>query len=141
MWSGITIQLGVSFADLHLWFAGFLPGFCKLAVDEGTELAAEPKSWFPFGAVRGDSFAYLAIRPALDGTGIEFGARAYGAHGQAAATAMVDQIQAWDRQARGGPPPTFAYWPTGTGRPQITEGTAMLEKAHGLVTISWPAAS
>jgi protein-L-isoaspartate(D-aspartate) O-methyltransferase len=141
VWSGVTIKHGVSFADLHLWFAGFLPGFCKLAVDEGTDLAAERKSWFPFGVVRGDSFAYLAVRPALDGAGIEFGARAYGAHGEVAATAMVEQIQAWDRQARSGPAPTFAYWPTGTDRPQISEGTAMLEKTHGLVTISWPAAS
>jgi len=141
VWSGITIKHGVSFADLHLWFACFLPGFCKLAVDEGTDLAAERKSWFPFGGVRGDSFAYLAVRPALDGAGVEFGARAYGAHGEAAATAMVEQIQAWDRQARSGPAPTFAYWPTGTDRPQISHGTAVLEKTHGLVTISWPAAS
>ena len=34
-WSGITIPNGVSFADLHLWFASFLPGFCKLAADKG----------------------------------------------------------------------------------------------------------
>ncbi len=54
---------------------------------------------------------------------------------------MVDQIQAWDRRARGGPAPAFAYWPTGTDRTQVSEGTAMLGKAHGLVTISWPAAN
>ncbi len=137
VWSGVTITHGVSFADLHLWLVGFLPGFCKLAVDEGTDLAAERKSWFPFGVVRGDSFAYLAVRPALDGAGVEFGARAHGAHGEAAATAMVEQIQAWDRQARSGPAPAFTFWPTGTDHPQISEGTAMLEKAHGLVTISW----
>ncbi|MEV0675952.1 methyltransferase, FxLD system [Actinosynnema sp. NPDC050436] len=139
-WSGVTVKHGVSFADLHLWFAGFLPGFCKLAVDEGTDLAAERKSWFPFGVVRGDSFAYLAVRPALDGAGVEFGARAYGAHGQAAATAMVEQIQAWDRQARD-VAPTFAYWPTSSDRTRIDEGAAVLEKAHGLVTISWPQAA
>ncbi|MGH4022612.1 MAG: hypothetical protein ACRDT0_25930, partial [Pseudonocardiaceae bacterium] len=39
-----------------------------------------------------------------------------------AATVMVEQIQAWDRQARSGPAPTFAYWPTGTDRTQISEG-------------------
>ncbi|WP_368861972.1 methyltransferase, FxLD system [Frankia gtarii] len=139
-WSGVTIRHGVSFADLHLWFASFLPGFCKLAVDEGTELAAERKSWFPFGVVRGDSFAYLAVRPALECAGVEFGARAYGARGETAATAMVEQIQAWDRRARSGPAPTFAYWPTGADRPPIGEGTAALEKTHGLVTISWPTA-
>lgn len=139
VWSAITIRHGVSFADLHLWFACFLPGFCKLAADEGTDLAAERTSWFPFGVARGDSFAYLAVRPALEGTGIEFGARAYGAHGAAPATAMVEQIQAWDHQARNGPAPEFAYWPTGTSPTQINQGTATLEKTHGLVTISWPA--
>jgi protein-L-isoaspartate(D-aspartate) O-methyltransferase len=137
VWSAVTIEHGVSFADLHLWFAGFLPGFCKVAVDEGTELAAERKNWFPFGEVRGDSFAYLAVRPALDGGGIEFGARAYGAHGELAATAMVEQIQAWDHRARGGTAPTFAYWPTGADRPHAGENTAVLEKTNGLVTISW----
>jgi protein-L-isoaspartate(D-aspartate) O-methyltransferase len=50
--------------------------------------------------------------------------------------ASLVRIQAWDRPAA-----TFAYWPTGTDRPQISEGTVMLEKVHGLVTISWPAAS
>lgn len=139
-WSGVTVKHGVSFADLHLWFAGFLPGFCKLAADEGTDLAAERKSWFPFGVVRGNSFAYLAVRPALDGAGVEFGARAYGAHGQAAAIAMVEQIQAWDRQARD-VAPAFAYWPIGSDHTRIDEGAAVLEKTHGLVTISWPQAA
>jgi protein-L-isoaspartate(D-aspartate) O-methyltransferase len=140
VWSGVTIRHGVSFADLHLWFAGFLPGLCKLAADEGTGLAGEHGSWFPFGVVRGDSFAYLAIRPALDGAGAEFGARAYGTHGEAAATAMVEQITRWDRHARGGPAPTFGYWPTGSDRTRIPEGAAVLNKTHGLVTIYWPSA-
>ncbi|MEU8266399.1 methyltransferase, FxLD system [Sphaerisporangium sp. NPDC049002] len=138
VWSAVTINHGVSFADLHLWFAGFLPGFCKLAADKGTELDQERGNWFPFGVVRGDSFAYLAVRPALEGAGVEFGARAYGAHGKAAATAMVEQIQAWDRQARYSPAPTFAFWPTGSNRAQIPDGSAVLNKTHGLVTISWP---
>jgi protein-L-isoaspartate(D-aspartate) O-methyltransferase len=136
-WSGVTIEHGVSFADLHLWFASFLPSFCKLAVEEGSELAQERKSWFPFAGVRGDSFAYLVVRPALEGAGVEFGAGAYGPHGQEAANAMVSQIQAWDEQARNRPEPTFAYWPTGN-TPAVTEGTAVLNKTHGLVTISWP---
>ncbi|UJW32459.1 methyltransferase, FxLD system [Saccharothrix sp. AJ9571] len=135
-WSGVTIKHGVSFADLHLWFAAFLSGFCKLAADEGTDLAAERKSWFPFGAVHGDSFAYLAVRPLPDGGGVEFGAHAYGAHGQAAATAMVNQIQAWDRQGRDREP-TFTYWPSSSDRPEFGENTAVLVKTHGVATISW----
>jgi protein-L-isoaspartate(D-aspartate) O-methyltransferase len=136
-WSGVTINHGVSFADLHLWLAAFLPGFCKLAVDDETAMAAERKTWFPFGVVHGDSFAYLATRPVPEGGGAEFGARAYGAHGETAATAMVDQIQAWDRQARKDEP-VFAYWPTGSQRPEFGDDTAVLVKTHGLVTISWP---
>lgn len=139
-WSGVTIKHGVSFADLHLWLAVSLPGFCKLAVDEGTDLAAERKGWFPFGAVHGDSFAYLAVRPLPEGGGAEFGARAYGVHGEAAATAMVDQIQAWDRQARDREP-AFAYWPTGSDRPKFGKDTAVLVKAHGVATISWSPAA
>jgi protein-L-isoaspartate(D-aspartate) O-methyltransferase len=136
VWSGVTIKNGVSFADLHLWFAAFLPGFCKLAVDEGTDMAAERKGWFPFGVVRDDSFAYLAVRPVPEGGGVEFGARAYGAHGEAAATAMIEQIQAWNRQGRDSEP-TFAYWPTGSQHPEFGNNTAVLVKTHGLATISW----
>ncbi len=139
-WSGVTIKHGVSFADLHLWLAVFLPGFCRLAADEGTDLAAERKGWFPFGAVHGDSFAYLAVRPLPDGGGSEFGARAYGAHGDAAASALVERIQAWGRQARDREP-AFAYWPAGSDRPEFGKDTAVVVKAHGVATISWPPAA
>lgn len=139
-WSGVTIKNGVSFADLHLWLAVFMPGFCKLAADEGTDLAAERKGWFPFGAVHGDSFAYLAVRPLPEGGGSEFGAGAYGTHGDAAAAALVDQIRAWDSEARG-VEPAFAYWPIGSDRPEFGMDTAVLVKTHGVATISWPPAA
>jgi protein-L-isoaspartate(D-aspartate) O-methyltransferase len=138
VWSGATIKHQTSFADLHLWFAWFLPGFCLLAVDDGTELAAERGSWFPFGVLRGSAFAYLAVRPALDGAGVEFGARAYGRDGELAATAMVKQIQAWDRDGRHAEP-AFAYWPTGSDPSQIPADATVMDKTHGAVTISWPA--
>ncbi|WP_434450223.1 methyltransferase, FxLD system [Lentzea sp. E54] len=140
VWTGVTIKHGVSFADLHLWFAAFLPGFCKLAADEGTDMAAERKGWFPFAAVHGDSFAYLAIRTVPEGGAAEFGARAYGTHGEDAATAMAEQIQAWDRHGRD-TEPTFAYWPTGSQLPEFGEKTAVLSKTHGIATISWPSAA
>lgn len=137
-WSGVTIKNQVSFADLHLWLACFLPGFCKLAADPGIELAPEGGRWFPFGAVRGDSLTYLTTRPALDGAGAEFGARAHGVHGPGAAAALIEQIQAWDRRARWSAGPSFGYWPTGTDHPQPSQDTAVLAKTHGVVTISWP---
>lgn len=138
VWSGVTIGHGVSFAGLHLWLACFLPGFCRLAAEEGTELAKERKTWFPFAVVHGDSFAYLSVRPALQGAGVEFGARSYGPHGREAAAAMVEQIKAWDERARNRPEPTFAYWPTGIVPARLPRGVAILRKTHGLVTISWP---
>lgn len=137
VWSGVTVEHGVSFADLHLWFAAFLPGFCLLAADEGTELAADRKSWFPFGVVRGDSFAYLAVRPVPEGGGVEFGARAHGPHGHQAASAMVDQIQGWQRHGHDREP-IFGYWPAGSRRPEFAVDIAVLVKTHGVATISWP---
>lgn len=139
LWSGVTIPHRVSFADLHLWFAWFLPGFCKLAADESTDLAGS-KGWFPFGAVCGDSFAYLVVRPLPDNSGVEFGAGAYGPHGEVAARAMADQIRAWDRTARG-VTPAFTYWPNHSDHPEFGQDQAVLVKTHGLVTISWPAAA
>jgi protein-L-isoaspartate(D-aspartate) O-methyltransferase len=134
--SGVDIPRGASFADLHLWFASFLPGFCRIAADESTQLAEE-RRWFPFGAVADDgSFAYLAIGPKHDGTGDEFLARGWG-EGDAG-PAMVAQIQAW--AAAGRPQPdSIAFWPNGSGH-DFPKGVAVLEKRHGLVTISWPTA-
>ncbi|WP_369754139.1 methyltransferase, FxLD system [Micromonospora sp. CNB394] len=140
VWSGATVGHSESFADLHLWLAGFLPGFCLLAADDGTDLAAE-RRWFPFGVVRGDSFAYLAWRPAEGDSGAELGARAFGAHGKDAAAAMTEQIQAWYQRAHRRPAPTFAYWPSGTNAGSTPANVAVLAKTYGLLQISWPAAS
>jgi protein-L-isoaspartate(D-aspartate) O-methyltransferase len=141
VWSGVTIGNGISFADLHLWLAAFLPGFCRVAADPGTGLAAElGKTWFPFGVVRGDSFAYLTVRPAIESVGVEFGATAYGVHGQAAATALVEQIQAWDRDGRHSEP-AFGFWPAGSDTIQLSDRSAVLHKHHGVVSISWPQTS
>ncbi|MBG0818647.1 methyltransferase, FxLD system [Planomonospora sp. ID82291] len=143
VWSGVTTEHGVSFADLHLWFASFLPGFCQVTADDGTDLAGERGTWFPYGVVRKNAFAYLVVRPALEGRGAEFGACAYGlpAAAQEAAAAMVEQIQEWDCRARSGPAPTFAFWPNGSDPARIPKDAVVLPKAHGLVTISWPGMS
>lgn len=141
VWSGVTIGRSESFATLHLWFASFLDGFCKLAIDPGIEMAEDGGGWFPFGVAHGDSFAYLVFRPAADNADVEFGAFAYGAHAEEAGNALVGQIQAWDRSARRGPAPTFAVWPIGTDLAQLPEDSAVITKEHNLITISWPEAS
>jgi protein-L-isoaspartate(D-aspartate) O-methyltransferase len=143
-WSGVMFGRSESFADLHLWFACFLPGFCFVAPDEDAAgLLGEPRTWFPFGTVHGDSLAYLAVRPAPLASQIEFGGRSFGSHGGEAAAAMVTQIQAWHKRHQLGAGPSFAYWPTGSRRPDQATGSdvAAMDKTHGTVTISWPAAS
>jgi protein-L-isoaspartate(D-aspartate) O-methyltransferase len=138
-WSGVTIGPGISFADLHLWLAWYLDGFCRLSADEGTELAAQ-KRWLPFAVALEAGLAYLTLRDALRGAGAEFGVRAYGRDAQVAADALIAQIQAWHRDGRH-TAPRIAYWPTGSDRCQIPADATVMDKTHGAVTISWPTSS
>jgi protein-L-isoaspartate(D-aspartate) O-methyltransferase len=135
-WSGVMIRSAVSFADLHLWFAWRLRGFCRVTADEGTRLAAE-RGWFTFGATDGAGVAYLVVRPAMEGQGVEFGARAHGPDGDRAAAAMIDQIQAWDREGRH-TRPSFGYWPAGSDRSGLADDAIVMPKTHGAVSIRWP---
>ncbi|RAY15489.1 methyltransferase, FxLD system [Actinomadura craniellae] len=138
VWSGVTVGNGISFADLHLWLAVLLPGFCQVTAEAGTDLAAGfCKTWFPFGAVHGGSFAYLAVRRTTESAGVEFGATAHGPHGRAVAGALVEQIRAWDRTGRHHEP-AFGFWPTGSGVSRLPDPSAVLKKRHGAVSISWP---
>ncbi|MCD0449050.1 methyltransferase, FxLD system [Actinocorallia sp. API 0066] len=135
LWSGVKIGRGASFASLHLWFASFLPGFCRIGVGRDTELAEEQRR-FPFGSVADDgSFAYLAYRPDPGGDGDEFGIRGWG-EGKAGAN-LVAQLRAWDAAGRPDPD-SVAFWPHGSDHTAIAADATVLEKAHGLVTISWP---
>lgn len=122
----------------QLWFAWFLDGVCRINADPGTQMSKE-KQLFPFGVVRGAGFAYMALGPALEGMGAEFGARAYGPDGVLAATAMVEQMQAWDCDGRHAEP-SFAYWPS-ADRSRLPGDANGMKKTHGTVTISWPTSS
>ncbi|WP_322769618.1 methyltransferase, FxLD system [Frankia sp. Cr1] len=143
-WSGLTIPDQVDFADLHLWLAGFLPGFCRVEAGQGTPMAAEGvcKTWFPFGGVLGDSFCVMELRETgVRGAEYEFGARGYGPHAAEAAEALVAQIKDWDRHGRAIPGDAFAYWPAGTTITALDSApTGMFHKAHGTATITWPSA-
>jgi protein-L-isoaspartate(D-aspartate) O-methyltransferase len=139
IWSGITITDGTPFADLHLWFATNLSGFCRLMTGAGAATDAQPDpSWVPSAVARSDSFAYLVARPSPDGAGIEVGVRAYGPDGEATAATMLEQIRTWHQGVRGGPAPTFGYWPTGSDHRRIPAGAAVVRKPNGIVAVSWP---
>jgi len=116
-----------------------MEGFCRLSADEGSELAAQ-KRWLPFAVVRDAGLAYLVLRNALQGAGAEFGVRAYGRDAHVAAAALIEQIQAWHRAGRHASP-TFAYWPTGSDHSRVPADATVMDKSHGVVTISWPTSS
>ncbi|MFJ3405430.1 methyltransferase, FxLD system [Promicromonospora sp. NPDC090134] len=137
VWSGLPLSHGQDFSGLHLWFASFLDGFCRINADPGSELAGlQAQTWFPFGTAAGDSFAHLAIRPLAEGGGVEFGARAWGPHAIEAAERLNAQIEAWDKAGRPDHA-EIAYWPEGADL-TAAPGAAHLRKAHGVLTISWP---
>lgn len=135
-WSGVLFPGGTSWADLYLWLAWHLTGFCRVAAEDGSVLAQHGKG-FPFGVVRGAAFAHFVIRPAADG--VEFGARAYGRDGELAAATLCEQIRAWNREARDAAEPSIGFWPVGSDRTTIPAGAAVMGKTHGVATISWPA--
>ncbi|MFC4071850.1 methyltransferase, FxLD system [Actinoplanes subglobosus] len=133
--SGVTVASGESFERLSLWLAWFLPGFCRVEGDD--EVMAGPGGrWFPFGVVRDAGVAYLTLDP-TDGRH-EFVARAYGRDAATAAATLAEQVRAWDRDGRGNADVTFGYWPEGTDRAALPADAAVLDKSHGVVTISWP---
>ena len=140
-WSGVTIPYGVSFADLILWFACRLPGFCRITAEPGTALAREKvgRDRFPFGIVDGGSIAYLASRPAGEtrDSGAEYGARGWG--DAAAVQTLAAELRAWDEAGRPSPD-SITYWPHGSDHARIPDQAAVLEKEHGLVAISWSTA-
>ncbi|WP_228010470.1 methyltransferase, FxLD system [Nonomuraea phyllanthi] len=140
-WSGVTVARPEPFPDLPLWMATALPGFCNLTVNvpEGEDpgiVSEEGGRWFPFATVEDDSFAYLSGRPAGEGT-VEFGAHGYGPHGGEVAQAIVEQIQVWDRDYRGGPGPQYEVWPI--DHPvEVLPKSVVIAKQHTHVAISWP---
>ncbi|MDQ7911192.1 methyltransferase, FxLD system [Phytohabitans sp. ZYX-F-186] len=137
LWAGVTVPDPNLLADLQLWFAWHLPGYCQLSADTGTELAAEHGTWYPHAAVCGSAFTHLVVHTTSDGAGLELGARAYGTDSYLAAQAMIEQVQAWDHHGRH-TTPTLSYWPTDSNHTQIPAGTPTLDKTHGVLTIHWP---
>ncbi|GAB3162146.1 hypothetical protein GCM10027059_14160 [Myceligenerans halotolerans] len=135
-WSGVLLDGGEDFGGLHLWFASYLDGFCRVHADKGTGLASQMgRTWFPFGTAVGDSFALLAVRKV--GDRFEHGARGFGPHAAVAAARLAEQVRAWDENGRPDEA-AIGYWPDGADLSAVPADAVVLPKAHGVVTISWP---
>jgi protein-L-isoaspartate(D-aspartate) O-methyltransferase len=141
-WSGLTIANMTAWSDLYLWLAGFAPGFCRLDQADDPQLAGGgpvmKTGWFPFAIARDGVLSYLTVRDLPDGSGVEFGAVAYGDGAADAVAALVGHLRAWDARGRDLPQDAFAYWPEGTTPPLTGTLLSVFRKRHGSAVITWP---
>ncbi|MEV0453639.1 methyltransferase, FxLD system [Catellatospora methionotrophica] len=137
VWTGETIAHKVSWADMYLWFASYMPGFCRITAADDSRLRTAGKFFFPYGNAHAQSLAVFIIRNLDDDSGAEWGARGYGPNPQHAAADMVDQIQQWNRTAGTLRPPTFTYVPGPAYATSTEPRTAALAKTNGTLLIHW----
>lgn len=140
LWSGVSFPHRTSWADMYVYFACYLTGFCRLSTPGGDGYPAAKSAGLPYAVARAGALAYLTFRP-LDNPdeGVEFGARGFGADGQLAAQAIIEQVQQWDASARH-LEPWFSYEPKQLGGVERATGTAILPKVDGSILIHWPVA-
>jgi protein-L-isoaspartate(D-aspartate) O-methyltransferase len=142
-WSGLTIADMTPWSDAYLWLAGFAAGFCRLDQSGGPQLAGGGPvmrtGWYPFAIALDGTLSYLTTRDLPDGSGLEFGALAYGRRAAEAAAALVGHLHAWDARGRNLPQDAFTYWPDGTTPPLPDRLLSAFRKRHGTATITWPA--
>lgn len=141
-WSGLTIADMTPWSDVYLWLAGFAPGFCRLDQAGDPQLAGGgpvmKTGWYPFAVARDGTLSYLTVRDLPDGSGVEFGALAYGHRAAEAAAALVGHLRSWDARGRDLPQDAFTYWPDGTTPPLPDRLLSVFHKRHGTATITWP---
>ena len=142
MWTGVTIAVNASSADLDLWLATTLPGFCLMTarqevIDDGTVNL----SW-RYGTpalADGPNLAYRARPRPVDGPEgpHELGAAGHGPDAARVTRVLAEQISAWDGAGR--PSPRLTVLPAGTPDADLPAGF-LLDKRHARLVISWPAA-
>jgi protein-L-isoaspartate(D-aspartate) O-methyltransferase len=142
MWTGVTIAVNASSADLDLWLATTLSGFCLMTarqevIDDGTVNL----SW-RYGTpalADGPNLAYRARPRPVDGPEgpHEFGAAGHGPDAVRVARVLAEQISAWAGAGR--PSPRLTVLPAGTPDADLPAGF-VLDKRHARLVISWPTA-
>ncbi|MFD4133598.1 methyltransferase, FxLD system [Streptomyces goshikiensis] len=137
-WTGVTVAPMEPIKGMQMWLASALDGFCLMSVDAelDTGLVAPQNKRANITLLDGDSLAYLAIRRTADGA--EFGVHGYGPNADRVATALVEELQRWDRDHRQDEPVIYVY-PASTPEADLPAGR-VITKRHRRIVISWPQA-
>lgn len=141
VWSGATIGRSGPWAEMQMWLATALPGFCLAAVDR----MLDPGSISPPGrhtaamaAVVGRrSLAYVTTRGTADDLDVELGVHAFGPDAAELAEEVAEQLRVWAWKHRIGPGPQLRVYPVGTLDSRMPQGR-VIDKRHTRVSLSWP---
>ncbi|WP_433159124.1 methyltransferase, FxLD system [Kribbella sp. CA-247076] len=134
-WSGMVMNREEPLADLNLWLAATLPGFCILGADRSVQAVAPTPRWGAAAAVTADSVAYVTSCPARrrPASFVELGVQGHGPDAGELMARLIDQLRWWDAHHRHGPGPSFQLWPAGGDVP----AGFRIARRHGCLVVSW----
>ncbi|MEU0689842.1 hypothetical protein [Streptomyces uncialis] len=140
VWTGVTVGPSEGTRPVvDLWLATVLEVFGRLHATADAQArvglrtlpGGSPATW------KGDSLAYLAMRPAgSGGSRFEYGVVAHGGDGTVAGE-FARQLRSWDRDQRGGPGPVLRVYPGGVPDVRPAVGR-VLERPGPPMLLAWP---
>ncbi|TDD26048.1 methyltransferase, FxLD system [Kribbella turkmenica] len=134
-WSGVVMNRQEPLAELNLWLASALPGFCILGADRSVKTVAPTPRWGAAAVVTRDSVAYLTSCPARrrPASFVELGVNGHGPEASRLMDRLIDQLRLWDAHHRHGPGPSFQVWPAGGDVP----AGFRITRRHACLVVSW----
>ncbi|ACU77766.1 protein-L-isoaspartate(D-aspartate)O-methyltransferase [Catenulispora acidiphila DSM 44928] len=134
VWSGVTVPGMYYIGDLQMYLAIRLAGGCTGGDTEA--LIPDAVRRFPPTWTSGGNLGYLASKKI--GEDYALGSIAYGPDAQRHAKQLVELIEGWDREVRGGPGMTVTICPRDTADSDLPDGH-VIDTVHRRIVIAFPA--
>jgi protein-L-isoaspartate(D-aspartate) O-methyltransferase len=134
-WSGVVMNREEPLADLNLWLAATLPGYCILSANPSVQTVAPTPRWGAAAVATRDSVAYLTSCPARrrPASFVELGVNGHGPDARELTDRLVGQLRIWDTRHRHGPGPSFQVYPAGG---DVPDGFRIARR-HGCFVVTW----
>ncbi|MEU0693059.1 methyltransferase, FxLD system [Streptomyces niveus] len=137
--TGLIVPGEFNFETLQVYAATTLPGFCRLAAADGSELVAQQDA--P-AMVADGSLAYLTHSRIKDAPmpadrRFEFHIHAYGPSAVRLSERFAACVRDWDRNVRENGYPPMTIHPAGTPDNQLPDGD-VLDKPSARLVFQWP---